>query len=310
MKPLLCFISFSLFFLFIHSPLYAQKTSVEKIKESCQNLAFEDRLSVTVARFSVSTPKAQGEFGGELATMLSNALQESACFRVLESIKNLDDLTGEIGLGLNGYTNGVSSPQSGKMIGAQMVITGEVTEYNEGRVGASIAGIGFGTNKASVGFILKVINPQTREIVFSKSIDMSSNAPGFTGARLFGFKIAGGNFRNKAIADACEFAIIKAVEILSEEKDNIPVPEVDSSLSTSEIRATNVNFNKVNMLYQLLKSNINIKTIDKTFSNGEALFRLTHKGTIDELLENLASKAGGQFEVIGWEAHQLSLKMN
>ena len=211
----------------------AQKIEFERVKKQCKKLAYEDRVRLTVVRFNVTAKEAQRQFGGELATMLTNALQEVNCFRILESSINLDDMTNEIEMGEMGYTTNASSAQSGQMLGAQAILTGEVTEFYEGQGKGGAFGLSIVKNKARIGFVLKVINPQTREVLWSKSIEAVGKKPGkFNGAQLFGVKIAGGSTENTAIGDAVERGIIKAVQLLAEEKDNIPFPKVDSGVDT------------------------------------------------------------------------------
>ncbi len=184
----------------------------EQVAQQCKGVSYEQRIRVTVARFSVSTRDAEREFGDELATMLSNALQEVNCFRVLESFSNMTDMTNEIALEQQGYTTGASSPQAGKMLGAQVVVTGEVTEFAQGDNSVKLLGIGGASSKAHIGFILKVLNPQTREIVFSKSIDVDGRANGVSGAQILGITVAGSRKGNVALTDAIEKGVIKAVE--------------------------------------------------------------------------------------------------
>ena len=208
----------------------AQKISFEDIKSECRGSSFESRVRLTVARFSVSTLDAQNKFGGELATMLSNGLQQTNCFRVLESISNANDLTGEIAFGQSGMTNGSSSPESGKMLGAQVVVTGEVTEYNEGQGGLTLGGFSVGTNKARLGFILKIVNPATREILFSESINVIGRKNGLSGLSLGRIGILGSNTQNKAFSNAIEQAILQACAVLVDNKDMIPLPEANSGV--------------------------------------------------------------------------------
>lgn len=217
--------------------LQAQNKNItlEEISRTCSNTPFDERVRVSVARFSVSTRDAQGRFGGELATMLSNALQQTNCFRVLESITNADDMTGEIGFGNSGMTQAGSSPQSGQMLGAQVVVTGEVTEYNEGKSNVTVAGISAGGNKARVGFILKLVNPQTREILFSRSINVIGKKNGFNGVSILGVRVAGSNSQNQALANAVEQAILEAVSVIVDNKDRIPLPDATQGLAGAKV---------------------------------------------------------------------------
>lgn len=210
--------------------LFAQKKgkepviTLEQVAEKCKGLARENRVTVKVARFNVSTKSAQAHytFGEELATMLTSALQQTNCFRVLEMNRNISDATGEMAFGQDGFTS-TGSPSAGKMLGAQLIITGEVTDYTEGRTGTSVSGLEFGGNHATVGFTLKVLNPQTGELLFSKDINMKGSSSGFKGLSIGTFKTVGST-ENRAVQDAVQKAIIKAVEVLADNKENIDAP--------------------------------------------------------------------------------------
>ena len=115
------------------------KVTFEKIAEKCKDLPFEQRLTMKVTKFSITSPKVpSGEFGKELRAVLSNAVQKTGCFTVMETDDNVADF----------------STQGGDNIDAQLVVTGEVTEFIEKKVK-----IGPLTrNNVRIGFILKVLN--------------------------------------------------------------------------------------------------------------------------------------------------------
>lgn len=223
--------------------LYAQKKgngkvdiTIESIREMCNGIDYNDRVRMAVARFSVATPNAYKKFGDQLTTMLSSALQQVNCFNVLESASNMGDLTQEIELSQSGYTEQGSSPEAGKMLGAQVILTGEVTEFSEGKNSTGAFGISITNNKARVGFILKVIKPETREVIWSRSIEVEGKKPGgFKGVRILGVEMAGSKNQNTAIADAMERGIIKGVYELVEDKDNIPFPEPNTGTTASKV---------------------------------------------------------------------------
>ncbi|MGV3560278.1 CsgG/HfaB family protein [Larkinella arboricola] len=204
------------------------EVTLEEVAEKCKGLPRDKRVVVKVARFNVSTKSAQAHatFGDELATMLTSAIQQTSCFRVMEMTRNVSDATGEIAFAQDGFTNG-SGPQAGAMLGAQLIVTGEVTDFSEGNKSTTVGALNFGGNSATVGFTLKVINPQTGEVLFSKDINMKGSSSGFRGLNLGGsngLKI-GGTTENRAVQDAVQKAIIKSVEILADAKDNMDIPE-------------------------------------------------------------------------------------
>lgn len=201
------------------------KVTLEAVAEKCKDLPRDKRVTVKVARFNVSSKSAQANqaFGDELATMLTSALQQTNCFRVLETKKNLSDATEEMAFGQDGFTNG-SSPQAGAMLGAQLMVTGEITDFSEGQSSTSLMGVSVGGNQATVGFTLKVLNPQTGELLFSRDVNMKGSSSGFKGMKIFGLETAG-KTENRAVQDATQKAIIKAVEILADQKDKMEIPE-------------------------------------------------------------------------------------
>ena len=218
-------------------PLLAQKNNqkgkdvqvtLEQVAEKCKGLPRDKRVIVKVARFSISTRSAQAHetFGDELATMLTSAIQQTNCFRVMEMNRNVGDATGETAFAQDGFTDG-SGPQAGKMLGAQLVVTGEVTDFSEGNKSTDVVGLNFGGNTATVGFTLKLLNPQTGELLFSRDINMKGSTSGFRGMSLGGsggLKIAGST-ENRAVQDAVQKAIIKSVEVMADAKDQIEMPE-------------------------------------------------------------------------------------
>jgi curli biogenesis system outer membrane secretion channel CsgG len=212
------------------------KIEFEEVKKKCQDLPRDKRVRVKVSRFTASSnaAKASGQFGEELTTILTNALQETSCFRVMESNKHAGDLTEEIAMNESGATNG-SGPQRGKMLGAQVILTAEITEFNEGKGGASLAGISVsGSGKAKVGLIVKMIDPQTGDILFSKSVEAESKKSGFSGLKVFGLNLAGETKVSPAMSDAVEQIIFKTVEVIVKEKDNLELPGVDNAGATAK----------------------------------------------------------------------------
>ena len=140
----------------------SNNVTFEKIAEKCKDLPSEQRLTMKVTRFNITSPKVpSGEFGKELRTILSNAVQKTGCFTVMETDDNIADF------GIQGGDN----------IDAQLVVTGEVTEFIEKKVK-----IGPLTrNNVRIGFILKVLNSQTGAILFSESVNGEATQNGISG---------------------------------------------------------------------------------------------------------------------------------
>lgn len=200
----------------------AEDISFEKVKEKCKGIPRDSRVRLTVTRFSVSSRAAQatGQFGEELTAIMTNAIQQSNCFLVLESTKNQGDLNDEIGFNETGATQG-NGPKRGKQLGAQAIVTAEITEYNEGKSNVTVIGMSVGGNKAKIGLIVKVIDPETRVVLWSKSVNGEAKKSGFNGFSIFGINMAGSNKMSEALSSAVEDVVLRTVDILVKEKDEI-----------------------------------------------------------------------------------------
>lgn len=196
---------------FSWSAALAQKAKVEKVEATCKGLPRDQRPRITVTSFDITRSTARGVVGNEVASMLANALSQTECFNVLESISKVGGAMDEIKFNQSGATDG-SGPDAGKMKGAQLIINGDVTEYNEEKVQL----LGIGSTRAHIGFILKITDPQTREVLWSKSIDKKITKPEVT---VFKTDIA--RFGSQAMEDAVEKAILEAVTLIVGQKDLI-----------------------------------------------------------------------------------------
>ncbi len=176
----------------------SDKITLEQIAEKCKDAPTEQRMTIKVEKFSIKTTKCPDEFDGEIKAMLTNALQKVNCFSVLES----DSEAG-------GFSN-----QGGDNIDAQLIVTGEVTQYSEKKTKV----FGFENNNVTVGFILKVLDSQTGRVLFSESVNGQATSQGYSS------KIFSSSNLTGAVAQAVEEAIIKAVEILADKKDKIEAP--------------------------------------------------------------------------------------
>lgn len=219
----------------------ASNVSFETLKNTCKGIKREDRVRITVTRFSVSSRAAQatGQFGEELTSILTNAIQQTNCFRVLQSVSKKADWESEIGYNESGATNG-SGPGRGKQMGAQAIVTAEITEYNEGKSSAGAFGISIGNTKAKLGIILQVLDPETREMLWSSAINGEAKKNGFNGASILGVNLAGTNKLSEAMSAAVEDLVFKAIEKLVKEKEEI-INEIDPKAGLAVAKSWNSN---------------------------------------------------------------------
>ena len=110
-----------------------------------------------------------------MADMLSNALLNSGCFRVVDR-QTIDDILQEQNFANSGRVNQNTAASIGNLTGAQLIVTGNVTEFKENESGGLVGGLinnapgGMGMVKAHVGFIIQIIDANTGELLVSESI--------------------------------------------------------------------------------------------------------------------------------------------
>lgn len=296
--------------------IQAQEKFAEKIAKKCKDLPYEQRVRITVGSFKATTNTAYGQFAGELQTMLSNALVSTDCFQVLASTKSniMDDMQDEKDFQQGGDVEEESAFEEGKMKGVQLVVTGEITEFAEGKEGFTVGGLGINSNKAHVGFILQLGNPQTRQIIFSESINADDIAVGgFSGLRVLGLP-AIGSFKTRAMANAVEKAIIKAVELIVAQKDKIQaMPQGGNAANggdgtkTSTLIVEDTDYSMLSSVTGKLKSNSKVINTSKSFKDGIGTLKIEHTGSVEELADFIMENVSG-FSITGMEKSKITIK--
>src|SRR5690606_39443103 len=109
----------------------------------------KDRPVVAVLDFTNETRASwwQTDVGTELGGMLANELTSTGAFKVVER-ERLNSVLGEQDLGASGRVNPATAAKMGKVTGAQYLITGKVSAYEENTKGTggglSFKGISLG----------------------------------------------------------------------------------------------------------------------------------------------------------------------
>jgi curli biogenesis system outer membrane secretion channel CsgG len=330
--------------------VYAQKDekiTYDDVKQQCASMPLEKRARVSVTRFTVTTSsvndtrnqraantnntlKAISMFtgnhgnapradvipvtlGDNMTTMLTNALQGVSCFRVLETLKNNGDLTGEIDAGDSKYSS-KNAPKAGKQLGPQIVATGEVIEYSVSEHGLNVVGVGTGKKLVKIGFNLKLINPETRDIIISKVIRVQSKSA--NSVSVLGLVSSGNS--DPAVAAVMEDGIIHAVEYMAHVRDslnitvdNIPGNIVRSANSENEIDValSNANFATFNDIAGMISAMPKYRSMEKALSNRIGSYTVTYKGTADDFLTELNKKLGNKYEVTGFDSGKVEMRV-
>ena len=143
-------------------------------------------MSIAVIDFTNQTSSANwwnGDVGNQLADVLSNELSATGDFKVIERQK-IDSVLAEQDLAASSRMRPGSTPHTGNITGAQYLITGSVAAYNEGTSntdgGINIAGfrVGGGKSEAYIAIDLRVIDAETSEVVYSRTVEGHSSSSG------------------------------------------------------------------------------------------------------------------------------------
>lgn len=166
------------------------------------------------------------DLGGGLAAMLTTALVESGQFIVVER-PDLTVILAEQELGANGLTTSESAPRLGALIGAQLLITGNVTEFSEVESGSGFSfglggsvGIGLSPQKRKgvVGLDIRVTDATTGQVVFAYHVREKVKSRSFAlDIAVSNFSIGGSDFSKTPLGKAARKAINTVVVEFAEE---------------------------------------------------------------------------------------------
>lgn len=161
----------------------------------------EDRPVLGVAEFKNESGAGWwgGGVGWDLSGMLANELASIGAFRVVER-SNLEAVLNEQDLGASGRVRPDTAARIGQLTGAEYIVLGTVTAYDEQTSstggGISFRGIGIGGRKteAYLAVDLRVVNSNTGEIEYARTIE---GRAGGGGINLSAFRGGfGGNLSN------------------------------------------------------------------------------------------------------------------
>jgi len=146
-------------------------------------LARKPTLGVTEFKNETSAGWWHGSVGWELSGMLANELASTGDFRVLERNK-LESVLAEQDLGASGRVRQSTAAKIGKLTGAQFLVMGTVTSFEENTAdtggGISFGGFSIGGKKqdAYIAIDIRVVNSNTGEIDFARTVEGRSKSSG------------------------------------------------------------------------------------------------------------------------------------
>lgn len=163
--------------------------------------------------------------GGGLAAMLESELTQSGLFRVANRSR-IDAALYEQQLAANGLTAGRGA-QAGKLMGAQYLIEGTVTDFTlaqkghgisiGGTVGGVLGGISPRSRTGNVSIDFRVIDSTTNEVVASFTVSKKVRSHSIAlSASKSGFKVGADSFENTPLGDAAREAMDDAAEMIAQ----------------------------------------------------------------------------------------------
>jgi curli biogenesis system outer membrane secretion channel CsgG len=176
-----------------------------------------------VAEFKNQTAASwwRGGVGWELSGMLSNELAGTEKFRVVERSK-LEAVLREQDLGASGRVRQGTAAQIGKMTGAEYLVLGTVSAFEERTQGTG-GGISFGgfsiggrSDEAYIAVDLRVVNATTGEIDFTRTVEARSGGYGLNlGMYRGGFGGNLGQYENTPAGKAIRAVLMEISEYLA-----------------------------------------------------------------------------------------------
>lgn len=220
MREVLLRVSFGLLIMGIVAASVAPPAAAQKqLKKRVAVLTFDDKTDRGYTWGGGKTP------GSGMAEMLTTALVKSGEYTVVER-GELDQVLQEQDLGTSGIVTQQSAAQVGKMLGAEVVVFGAVTEfgYKERSTGGRTRrfGVGIKSETAVVAADVRMVNSTTGEIIAAENVREEESKRGLSvDTRKLDFGTQS-EFDESLVGDATREAINKIVDLIDTTAPNIP----------------------------------------------------------------------------------------
>ncbi|MBN1870413.1 MAG: hypothetical protein JW847_07570 [Candidatus Omnitrophica bacterium] len=204
--------------------------NLKKGSEAASESPSLQNLKKTVAVFDFENDSGyRGEvrLGNDFTTQLTDALVQSGKFNVLTRA-DLDVVFAEQDLAASGRMAQSTTAQKGKAIPAQILIKGQITEFEEntsgGGQGFSISGVSLGTKKstASMAVIVQLIDSTTGEVIDSRRVEGEARSGGLSIGYSGSFDLSSSNFKSTPLGKAVQMTIDRAVEYIAQKLSEVP----------------------------------------------------------------------------------------
>ncbi len=172
--------------------------------------------------------RGEARLGDGMAEMLTTSLINTGRFIVVERT-DLGDILSEQRLQEQGKLAGITGPKTNRLIGAQILIRGAITEYEASKAGGAggiaIKGIGIGMsgNVAHVALDLRIYDTSTGEVLQSHRAVGEAKSTGLALGGTSGDVAFGvGGYWKTPLGEATRKAINNAVNFIVREMEDVP----------------------------------------------------------------------------------------
>lgn len=280
------------------------QVTIEDIKPVCPDLPQNKKPRLTVANFKLTAPNApRDQFGDNLATMLTNALQNVQCYRVLERLANMSDIQDEINYQQNsGNVSKKSTVAKGNMMGANVIVQGEVTEFEQSAKGIGVSLVKTKSYHAKVGIIIRMVDPETREVIVTKSFNVEKKTGGGVQVGvtlpygLGSINAVSTAFANPAVQDATEDCIIQATQYIAAQKNKINMPGNDMPDGAAQYTLTfkNIQYDQLSKVASAIEKISGVSSVNSDdFSDNIANVVVTQTIKLKDVVDKLMTSGTG-----------------
>lgn len=183
---------------------------------------------IAVVGFENKVPHAEWDIGTGMTEMLTTALHETGRFIVVER-QALSDIIKEQDLGTGGRIRPETAAKVGDILGAQILVRGAITEFEEresgGAVGGVFKGIGVGVGgvNAHVAVDIRMYDATTGQILESHRSEAKAKSRALAlGASHKGVTFGGATFKKTALGQATREAIEDMVAFVVDKMKSRP----------------------------------------------------------------------------------------
>lgn len=162
-----------------------------------------------------------GGVGGDLADMLTNEMASTEKFKMVER-KQLGAVLAEQDLALAGAVKKGTAAKAGKLTGAQYLVTGTVSAYEEnvggkgGAIGFKGIGVGGKKEEAYIAIDLRVVDTTSGEVAHTRTVEARSSSKGIAvGLNKGGVSAGFGKMEKTPAGKAIRACLIEASDYLA-----------------------------------------------------------------------------------------------